>query len=300
MSSSTRRTGPRAFTLVDLLVVIGIIALLISILMPSLSRAREQANLVQCMSNLRQVGTAMMMHATEHKNHVPLGGLMFANATPAGLGDAAMKKYSYYQENGTNRPMPIPAALGSYLGQTVRSDTVANMTADMDSGPVRNVFTCPTQSRGGIQQQGTMLRDQNGWGAPPIWSSYVFNEEPIGFWDDSATGYKRGRGNLNRVKAASELMFIGDGKRRLGDGWLVMYSHGVGTTLEDVWRGAQAANPSIGAGDREAFDLPRHKNRMNICFMDGHAETIIGTLTPVRNPTKLTFSQTVYLTKYPY
>jgi len=60
----------RGFTLVELLVVIGIIALLISILLPSLGRAREQAKVTQCLSNLRELTKAWMLYADEHKGVV--------------------------------------------------------------------------------------------------------------------------------------------------------------------------------------------------------------------------------------
>ena len=61
----------RGFTLVELLVVIGIIALLISILLPSLNRARETANRVKCGSNMRQVGQAMLLYANENHGRFP-------------------------------------------------------------------------------------------------------------------------------------------------------------------------------------------------------------------------------------
>src|SRR5687767_4704657 len=93
------RTRARAFTLVELLVVVAVIAVLVAMLVPALQRAREQAMLLQCLSNIRQVGMVAMGHyAVDNKGQV----------TPAqtyitGFGPAWCPGVPFVNLNGSSR-----------------------------------------------------------------------------------------------------------------------------------------------------------------------------------------------------
>ena len=62
----------RGFTLIELLVVVGIISMLAAILLPALGRAREMSRRSVCISNLRQIGTALIMYAGDWEERLPL------------------------------------------------------------------------------------------------------------------------------------------------------------------------------------------------------------------------------------
>src|SRR5215217_9332659 len=81
------------FTLVELLVVIGIIALLVAILLPALARARETANSLKCQAQEREIVQAMTLHAVEHHGYMPLVGWPRHGMDPGSLEDPLARKY---------------------------------------------------------------------------------------------------------------------------------------------------------------------------------------------------------------
>jgi hypothetical protein len=83
--------------LIELLVVIAIIALLLTILAPSLDRAKDLARPAVCLSQTRSISQAGGVHAASHDRRLPLAGLIWGHeATPEGLGDRGENCYTYY------------------------------------------------------------------------------------------------------------------------------------------------------------------------------------------------------------
>ena len=120
-SCSPGRSDRRAFTLIELLVVVAIIALLISILLPSLQRAREQAKQTVCMSNMRGIGQAFSMYADEFK----------------GVWPAAVDSM------GTQNRWPVPFFEARIITEQLYQ--YDNATGDVLQTGDKSIFICPSE-----------------------------------------------------------------------------------------------------------------------------------------------------------
>lgn len=140
---SCRHRHRRGFTLVELLVVIGIIALLMSILLPTLGRVRERANAIKCGNQLRQIALATIAYCGANKDALPQGGEYTQSP----------HDWVYWMEPGSDPKygniedsMIVP-----YLG----------------TGTSRAPFICPSDQ---VDE-----RNSNAGGRPPIRISYSMN-----------------------------------------------------------------------------------------------------------------------------
>jgi prepilin-type N-terminal cleavage/methylation domain-containing protein/prepilin-type processing-associated H-X9-DG protein len=284
------------FTLVELLVVIGIIALLISILLPALSKARESANSVKCKSQIRQIIQLMMLHANEHKGYMPLVGQIEPvpqkpYSTESALVDPSGTHYESYQDGGKNYVLGMPGSVAKYMQANLDTSSAVNVQKGLNSGLFVKMMVCPSDRAGGTK--GFTIGPTPGPNNLTSLLSYAFNEAALGWSDKTGNDGSvigRMRGNTAKFVHSAELMLVTDADARGTNGqngWLLFYDAGVNITMADIYNhgfippkgvnGFPAGDGSgPGCGDGILYDVVRHRGMINIGCADGHvADSII-------------------------
>ncbi len=248
--NGSKNQNRRGFTLVELLVVIGIIAVLIGILLPALSRAKSQSNAVACLSNMRQLGQALVMFSSEHSGYMPKAWYnnrartdKTKSVTIAGVRAVLPSEYGTSDTWGYQAPM---WGWDYVLLKYVKG--------------ARNVYQCPTDGEPGIRGLGALDSFPN----PP--------DDPKS--DDIPASYRLNISNqsneawdavkVTQLKPASRVIMFAEGPAGSGSG-----IHHV-ATWESGEPGGTLGPTSVAGKRNVAFD--RHIRKANYAFADGHAE----------------------------
>ena len=209
MSHSLRPspTTRRGFTLVELLVVIGIIALLISILLPTLASARRASKSIVCLSNERQIGTALVSYANDHNQRLPYG--YWNGITPAP--DDASRFGFNYDQAGEWSNLIVSYLTGTGGGTYKEMDEIFG-SRGKHGQRIRDMLRCPeTPSGNALIQYSThprfipSLSDIAYWRVVPQGKPVTAKEmlRPV---------------KLSQISGASSRLLAGDATLRVVDG----------------------------------------------------------------------------------
>ncbi len=168
----------RAFTLVELLVVIGIIALLIAILLPALSKARKSAQEVKCMNNVRQLCMGVTLYADQHRGLMPFEGGDGSISSPVTAGLPAKSGW----DDASLWINAVPDAMNSPTYDSLQIGYLVN-GRPMPSSGSSSIWVCPAADQPNTSQDdknnGVSLKDGFFylWGGAP--GTGVMQSRPV-------------------------------------------------------------------------------------------------------------------------
>jgi len=240
---AARQLRLNGFTLVELLVVIGIIAVLIAVLLAALGRARAQANRVVCLSNIRQLGVGILMYCNDNKGYFPTVAL-------AGQGG-----YIQYPEDWihwqANRNLD-DSAIAKYVGRGER---------------LKNLLRCPSDSFDGRKTRVVIAPGQG-----PYLYSYHMNSN-IGM--NLAPYGAFGRKQLAQCRSPAKKILLTEGSEGLDFlGRPLLGQPGIGYASPLSRRHGSAVFHGNVPGFPEMTRGTIHGANVSTVFVDGHVEGI--------------------------